>query len=820
MSFQSLYDEGCRLYMKGRYVEAAAFFNKCLAKLPDNPDLLNALGSVREALGDLNQAAADLERACRLRPDSATFHYNFANLLRRKRERQRAKTEYLEAIRLNPDLAEAYHGLGSLCLEDSLLDSAESCLNRAVEIAPGFVLALHDLGILHQLRGRRDEAERLFRACLALDGQFVPALNSLGMLLLRSNRIDEASSSFLEALQHDPEYLQARANLAVLATWRGELEFAVDELYKVLASAPDDGDVHFNLSLALLTAGRMAEGFREHEWRFRKARPVEQRHGGILRWQGEALQGKRLLIHAEQGYGDPLQFIRYAGLLADRGAIVLVEAQDRIIAPLLATVPGVAMVFARGDAVPPVDYQIPMMSLPYALGGDGWPPSAPPYLFALPDKIAVWRERLHGLSGFKVGLAWAGRAEHENDANRSMPEHLLEPFRGLAGVSFVSLQVGHGNQELVPFSLYDPAGHLHDFSDSAALVSALDLVITVDSAVAHLAGGLGVPVWIMLPWNPDWRWQHGRSDSDWYPSARLFRQQVPGDWGMVIDSVAAELASWQRVNNIDPENQHTLMDCCLPGRSLLSQKNSWLDEESVLIKAFSDLCITSGYAVDIGAADGITMSNTVALFRNGWSGLAVEFNPGCFAKLANNYHGLRMVNLARCAVTPANVNKLLEAYGVPKTFDFLSLDIDGYDFYVLEQVLKNYRPKLVCTEINEKIPPPIKFSVRYDEKYIWAGDHFYGQSICQAYELCKKHNYGILELHYNNLFLMPMELMTAPALTVLEAYNGGYKDKADRKKKFPWNHDLEILHQLGDLEKMNYIAKKFHKYSGMFDLSV
>lgn len=541
MSIQTLYEKGCRLYTEGRYREAESVFSACLKQLPDNPDILNAIGSTRELLGQLDHASTDLEKACRLQPESAPFHYNFANLLRKMGKLERSERHYLEAIQLNPTLVDAYHGLGSLCLESGRLVTAESCLCKAVELSPGFVLALHDLGQLYLLEGKRGQAEELFRRCLELDRGFVPALNSLGMLLLRGSRVQEARDCFTSALRIQPGYLQGRANLAVLSTWCGELEYAVRELALLAELAPNDGDVHFNFALALLASGRMAEGWGEHEWRFRKARPVEQRHGGIPRWQGEALMGKRLLIHAEQGYGDSLQFIRYAGLLADRGATVLVEAQDRIIAPLLATVPGVAMVFARGDAVPPADYQIPMMSLPLPFGDSGWPPPRPPYLSACVDKVVSWRKQLLELKGLKVGLAWAGRAEHENDANRSIPEQLLSPFGELSGVSFVSLQVARGRLEEVPFKLFDPSSWVADFSDSAALVSALDLVVTVDSAVAHLAGGLGVPAWIMLPWNPDWRWQHGRSDSDWYPSVRLFRQSLPGDWGRVVGSVAAEL---------------------------------------------------------------------------------------------------------------------------------------------------------------------------------------------------------------------------------------------------------------------------------------
>jgi len=333
----------------------------------------------------LDEAVGLLEKACCMKPENAVFHYNFGNLLRRKGKREQAEHEYLEAIRCDWEVSAFFHGLGSLYFEDGRLEQAESCLRKAVELDPSFLLALHDLGLLLQSKGELDQAEELFQLCLDRDGSFVPAMNSLGMLLLQGNKVEQARECFMSAIRQNPDYLQARANLAVLSTWCGELEYAVRELTLLAELAPNDGDVHFNLALALLASGRMSEGWHEHEWRFRKSRPVETRHSGIPRWQGECLAGKRLLIHAEQGYGDALQFIRYAGVLEVLGATVLVEAQDSIIAPLLATAVGVSTVFVRGETVPPVDYQIPMMSLPLPLGQKGWPPQ--PRLTCLYNRI-------------------------------------------------------------------------------------------------------------------------------------------------------------------------------------------------------------------------------------------------------------------------------------------------------------------------------------------------------------------------------------------------------------------------------------------------
>ncbi len=532
------------MYASGQYAEAEALFRLCLENYPGNPDALNAMGSTLDARGACDQALYYLELACRLRPESAPFHYNFANLLRRLGDREKAESEYLEAIYCNPELAVAFHGLGSLYLEDGKQEQAEACLNKAIDLDPTLAVALHDLGQLLQLQGKSVEAEQFYRRCLEADSKFLPALNSIGMLFLRSNRVEEARSCFQTAIDQSPDYLQARCNLAVLATWCGELDYAIRELRLLVVAAPNDGDVHFNLSLALLASGRLMEGLAEHEWRFRKANPVAIRHAEILRWYGEPLAGKRILIHAEQGYGDSLQFIRYADLLAKQGGTVIVEGQDTVITPLLATAPGVSAVFSRGEQVPVFDYQIPMMSLPYVIGEKAWPPPVAPYLFPSTERLSAWKESLGRLPGLKVGLAWAGRPEHANDANRSIPGNLLTALGQIPDVSFVSLQIGCGNLKDLPFDLFDPAASVKDFCDSASLVASLDLVITIDSAVAHLAGSLGKPLWLMLPWNPDWRWGHVRSDSAWYPTARIFRQCEPGQWSEVIDRVAAALAGF------------------------------------------------------------------------------------------------------------------------------------------------------------------------------------------------------------------------------------------------------------------------------------
>ena len=247
---------------------------------------------------------------------------------------------------------------------------------------------------------------------------------------------------------------------------------------------------------------------------------------------------------------------------------------------------------------------------------------------------------------------------------------------------------------------------------------------------------------------------------------------------------------------------------------------SHLDEQRSIYKHIDGLKLENRICVDIAAGDGINMSNTYALFRDGWKGLAVEYDRDKFASLAHTYAKFSDVNLAKCKVTPENVISLLEANQLPKQFGFLNLDIDSYDYFVLEQLLREFRPSLICVEVNEKIPPPVKFTVKWDPGYFWREDHFYGQSIAQLYTLCAKFQYSLVELHYNNAFLIPSEINPNPPLTPEEAYQNGYVNQPDRKEKFPWNANMEALLSLPPEEAVAFINSYFSEHKGLFICSL
>ncbi len=254
-------------------------------------------------------------------------------------------------------------------------------------------------------------------------------------------------------------------------------------------------------------------------------------------------------------------------------------------------------------------------------------------------------------------------------------------------------------------------------------------------------------------------------------------------------------------------------------RKLLGRKPapaSHAGEERVIQSLLPDISSAPRYCVDIAASDGLTQSNTYDLLKQGWAGLAVELNPRLFRDLARNYESFEEVGLARVRVEPSNIVEILGAHAAPKDFGFLNLDIDSYDYFVLDQLLGKYRPGLICTEINEKIPPPIRFTVLYTPEHYWKGDHFYGQSLSQLYTLCEKYDYALVELHYNNAFLMPRENKPRRDLQPEEAYEAGYRSRTDRHQLFPWNADMEDLQNMNPEAAVTQIKQRFAAYEKNF----
>lgn len=415
---------------------------------------------------------------------------------------------------------------------------------RAVESRPDFVEGhFYRAWVLGEL-GRVEEALAGYERVLALRPDFPDAHNNAGNALKHLGRFDEAMRHYDRALALKPDYAEAHFNKAIALQGAGELDAALAAYDRAIAADPGHVDAHWNKSLVLLLLGRYEEGWALYEWRWKRKRT---REFAAPAWGGgEPLEGRTILLHAEQGFGDALQFCRYAPLVARRGARVLLEVPPELVA-VMRSLAGVERVIARGEPLPAFDLHSPLLSLPHAFHTDlAHVPSDVPYLHAMPEKRARWREKLGPATKRRVGVLWSGRPAQTDDYKRSMCLEDLAPLLSM-DCDFVSLQKEVRGRDRPALEAHANLRHfgdqLEDFGDTAALCEAMDLIVSVDSSVAHLAGALGKPLWVMLAAIPDWRWLLERDDCPWYPSARLYRQPRAGDWASVVERVRRDLGA-------------------------------------------------------------------------------------------------------------------------------------------------------------------------------------------------------------------------------------------------------------------------------------
>lgn len=457
---------------------------------------------------------------------------------------------YRKLLRLAPSEPEPWYNLGLAQMQSEDAAAAAQSWGKAIALRPDYVAAWVNLGIAQAALAEPGTAEQSLRRAVELNPDLPEAHSSLAAVLGQLDRAAEGESCARRALELRPDDLDGLNNLGILLHQQGKLAEAEAVYRRAITLKPDFSKAHFNLSLTLLAKGDWTEGWAEREWRVvGGVGNVHDRKFPQPQWTGEDLSGKRILLYAEQGFGDSIQFLRYCAAVAARGAEVVVEV-PRALVRLAATAPGVSRVVAAGDKLPPFDCHLALMSLPRLLGVTVENVQAlPPYLTAPPSD---WPKRLAEWPGRKVGLVWAGDARPHDplatavDKRRSLSLEILKPLLEAPGITFVSLQKGAGSGQLRKLDAdlrpQDGMGDIRDFADTAALVSALDLVITVDTAVAHLAGALGRPVWLLSRFDGCWRWLNGRDDTPWYPSVRLFRQTAPGDWAGVVARLAAALA--------------------------------------------------------------------------------------------------------------------------------------------------------------------------------------------------------------------------------------------------------------------------------------
>lgn len=427
------------------------------------------------------------------------------------------------------------------------LTRAMTLYQSILKKSPQQLNVLNNMGIIYQKLQRDEDALVYFERSLQLEPNFPPALYNRGNSLRKLNRPAEAVQSYdqvLQAVPNNPEVLNNRGN-ALRAL--NKLDEAHASFAAAIRHAPDYADAHWNLGLSLLLAGDYQRGWQHYEWRWKSELKTEQRYFSQPLWTGQqALTGKTILLHAEQGFGDTLQFCRYTSLVKALGAKVILEVQPQL-AKLLADLQDLDVLVSRGDALPAFDFHCPLLSLPKAFNTElATIPNNQAYLSADSKRTNIWRDRLGAHSSLRVGLVWAGSTGHKNDHNRSLPLQALTPLLK-QNARFYSLQkeLRDGDRQLINKhpQLEHLGKYIKDFTDTAALISLMDVVITVDTAVAHLAGAMGKKVWILLPYSPDWRWLLARNDNPWYQSARLFRQTAIGDWESVVSRVQQALQS-------------------------------------------------------------------------------------------------------------------------------------------------------------------------------------------------------------------------------------------------------------------------------------
>jgi Tfp pilus assembly protein PilF len=461
-----------------------------------------------------------------------------------------AEPLYREILRAHPKHFDALHLLGVIAIQMGQPQAGADLIGQAIAVNRHHADAHANLGNALKDLGRPEEAIASYARALRLKPGSAVILNNMGAALELAGRPEESLAYYAKALSLKPDYVEALNNRGNALQALGRLEEAMACYAQVLQAVPGFAHAHWNESLCRLLAGDFAEGFEKFQSRLETPAfaTVKRRYPSPPWLGGESVRGKTLLLHAEQGMGDTIQFCRYAKLAAAAGAKVLLEVQAPL-KSLLAAVEDASQVIAQGEPVPPFDCHCPLLSLPLAFGTRlDTIPADIPYLRADPARAEDWQARLGPKTGPRIGLVWSGSAGHEKDRRRSLP---LAEFAKLAAgqAQFISLQkeVRAADQPVLA-QRGDIARHgetLGDFADTAALVANLDLVVSVDTSVAHLAGAMGKPVWLLLPFTPDWRWLLGREDSPWYPSARLFRQSRAGDWEGVIQRVAQALAGFR-----------------------------------------------------------------------------------------------------------------------------------------------------------------------------------------------------------------------------------------------------------------------------------
>lgn len=539
---------GNALNINGQCEDAIKCFRKSLDIKPNYAEAYCNIAHVLASMSLLDEAITNFKQAIAIDSRLAHAHNGLGAARQAQQEYAESVKHYEMAIALNPGYVDAYCNLGNVLVLLKQFDKAVAHLTRAIELNSAHDNAYNGLGNALIGLDRVEDAISCFRLAISRNPRSIEAHINLAGALHKTEKLDEATQSLQKALSFQPENVAAHVNLGNIFVSQDHLDAATNEFKQAIRFNPDCAAAHMSLGLIQLLRGEFSSGWGNYEWRWRiDDLPLGRRNFAQPQWNGENLSGKRILLHSEQGLGDSIQFLRYVWLVHAAGGEVVLEVPSRL-RRLAVELPCAKEVISYGETLPDLDYHCPLLSLPLVFKTTlETIPAEIPYISVPKDA----RQKANTLSwpskGLRIGLAWNGNREFisERARRRSIAFSLLKPLLEVRDVHLFSLQIGEAVKDLsmAPGTLTDLSSYVTDMADTAAQISHLDLVISIDTSVAHLAGALGVETWLLLPYRADWRWLLSREDSPWYPTMRLFRQSQLGDWEAVIQKVCTEIRS-------------------------------------------------------------------------------------------------------------------------------------------------------------------------------------------------------------------------------------------------------------------------------------
>ncbi|MGE5655155.1 MAG: tetratricopeptide repeat protein [Actinomycetota bacterium] len=558
---EAAYNQGDSLREQGNLEAAIAHYQQATILQPNYAEAHYKLAFTLRQQGKLEAAIAHYYEALFLKPNYSNAHNNLAVALAQQGKLEAAITHYQEALVLNPNYANAHNNLAVTLAKQGKLEAAVSHYQEALSLIPNYAEAHNNLAVALGKQGKLAEASNHYQQALNLNPHSADAHSKLAFALSQEGKLDPAIAHYKEALLLNPQCVsEINSNIGFALQSQGKISEALTYHQLAINQRPDSAEAHLKLGMGLLLSGDLKNGFSEYEWRW-QTQELTQKNTRLScsepLWDGSDLEGRTIFLYPEQGFGDSIQFIRYAVLVQQRGGKVIFECPQPLWR-LFSQVAGIDRLIHQRAVAPEFQVRASLMSLPYLLGTTlETVPSQEPYL-AVPERVEH-QLKIQSDRELRVGLVWACRLNHPTHYRRSCPLSYWLPLLEIPGIAFYSLQKEVAVADLELLNAYDEkiqslSCFLGDFAQTAAIISQLDLVITVDTAVAHLAGAMGKPVWVVLPFAPDWRWMLEREDSPWYPTMRLFRQSEFGEWqsvfGRVFESLQALVAGFRQVGRL------------------------------------------------------------------------------------------------------------------------------------------------------------------------------------------------------------------------------------------------------------------------------